>query len=403
MKRKRGSTLGDFFANRRASGVDGLPSISVTLNDGLIARNELERRTDTALTPEQHLRVYKGDIAYNMMRMWQGASGLAESDGIVSPAYVVLQPKPGIDGRFARHWFKSARMIYLFWAYSHGLTEDRLRLYFDDFCKIPAQPPPLRLQTQVADAIDAWDHVIELIGRLAALKRRRQAFALHHLVGQQQSASARHYKWERAELRDLVTFQSGNTPDRSDETLWGNHLPWVSAKDLKTFDLVGAIEGLTSKGAAQASVAPEGTTLLLVRGMGLFKDIPVGVTVRPVAFNQDVKALIPKVAIHSRFLAHALRSRRAYLMNHVDRAGHGTGRLSTDLLEALPISFPVHEDEQSRIVTYLDLCEREVVLTEAAAATLRTQRRGLLERMLSGRPPVNTTASMKLFGVPSAV
>src|SRR6478752_5410623 len=104
-------TLGDFFASRREPGGAGLPTMSITLNNGMVDRGDLERRTETRLTPEQHLRVQKGDIAYNMMRMWQGACGLAESDGIVSPAYVVLQPKDGIDSRFAYHWFKSARMI----------------------------------------------------------------------------------------------------------------------------------------------------------------------------------------------------------------------------------------------------------------------------------------------------
>ena len=33
-----------------------------------------------------------GDVAYNMMRTWQGATGVSPVDGIVSPAYVVARP-----------------------------------------------------------------------------------------------------------------------------------------------------------------------------------------------------------------------------------------------------------------------------------------------------------------------
>ncbi len=98
--------LGDYFSSRRERGTPGLPTLSVTLDRGLIFRDELERRTDTTLSPEEHLRVYPGDIAYNMMRMWQGASGLANSDAIVSPAYVVLAPKKTIDPKFAADLFK---------------------------------------------------------------------------------------------------------------------------------------------------------------------------------------------------------------------------------------------------------------------------------------------------------
>ena len=169
-----GSHLGDFFSNRQEPGQAGLPVMSVTMNDSLVLRDDMERRTESALKPDQHLLVRKGDIAYNMMRMWQGAFGLATSECIVSPAYVVLAPKPGIDSRFAYHWFKSARMIHLFWAYSHGLTEDRLRLYFDAFAEIPAVPPDLEQQRQIVVALDVWDQAIDQTERMIAAKRLRK-------------------------------------------------------------------------------------------------------------------------------------------------------------------------------------------------------------------------------------
>jgi type I restriction enzyme S subunit len=88
-----GPRLGEFFGNRQEPGRPGLPVMSVTMNDSLVFRDDLERRTESALRADQHLLVKKGDIAYNMMRMWQGACGLATADGIVSPAYVVLAPR----------------------------------------------------------------------------------------------------------------------------------------------------------------------------------------------------------------------------------------------------------------------------------------------------------------------
>src|ERR1017187_1434864 len=104
--------LGKVFKSRRERGHDGLPTISVTLNNGLVLRESLDRKTDTTLSPEEHLLVRKGDIAYNMMRMWQGASGLAHFDALVSPAYIVLEPKSGVDAVFASYLLKSPRMMY---------------------------------------------------------------------------------------------------------------------------------------------------------------------------------------------------------------------------------------------------------------------------------------------------
>ena len=63
--------LGDLFISRREKGKSGLPTLSVTLTDGLVNRKTLERKTDTNLAENEHLLVKGGDIAYNMMRMWQ--------------------------------------------------------------------------------------------------------------------------------------------------------------------------------------------------------------------------------------------------------------------------------------------------------------------------------------------
>jgi len=143
--------LGSAFSSRREKGRSELPVLSVTLRDGLIPRDELERKTDSTLKPEGHLLAKKGDIAYNMMRMWQGASGQAHYDAIVSPAYVVLSPNANVDSDYMAYFLKSSRAIYMLWAYSYGLTSDRLRLYYKDFCAIHIALPPVSEQKKIAE------------------------------------------------------------------------------------------------------------------------------------------------------------------------------------------------------------------------------------------------------------
>lgn len=98
-----------------------------------------------------------------MMRMWQGGSGIATEDGVVSPAYVVCEPTDAIDSRFADHLFHTPRMIFLFWAYSYGLTDDRRRLYFDGFSRIPVELPSVAEQRRIADVIDRLDEELRLL------------------------------------------------------------------------------------------------------------------------------------------------------------------------------------------------------------------------------------------------
>jgi len=166
-------TLADYFAPRKEPGEAGLPVLSVTMNDGLVPRESLDRRMESAMEATAHSLVEPGDIAYNMMRMWQGASGLCSLRANISPAYVVMTPKANTDPSFAAHWLKSKDAIDLLWAYSHGLTEDRLRLYPDDFLMIPAVFPPLPEQRRIAAVLDTWDAAILTTDRLVKAKRAR--------------------------------------------------------------------------------------------------------------------------------------------------------------------------------------------------------------------------------------
>ena len=93
----RGKNL---FSNSRARGNSELPIYSVTLNDGLVPRDTLERHMEANAANETNLRATQGDLVYNMMRMWQGAVGVVERECMVSPAYIVLSPLPTVNSIF---------------------------------------------------------------------------------------------------------------------------------------------------------------------------------------------------------------------------------------------------------------------------------------------------------------
>ena len=83
----------------------------------LRSRSEVafESATSTTAARKQEMtdrskyqRAMRGDIAYNMMRMWQGAVGIAPTDGLVSPAYVVARPFPEADAAYYAYLFRTA-------------------------------------------------------------------------------------------------------------------------------------------------------------------------------------------------------------------------------------------------------------------------------------------------------
>ena len=124
--------LGDCFSERIESFPEG-ELLSVTINQGIKKFSELDRKNNSNDNKNKYKKVYIGDIAYNSMRMWQGASGYSPYEGIVSPAYTVLSPNDGIDSKCFSYLFKRADITHMFQIHSKGITSDNWNIKYPDF------------------------------------------------------------------------------------------------------------------------------------------------------------------------------------------------------------------------------------------------------------------------------
>ena len=146
---------GQLFVQRNEKGFPELPILEVSLRTGVGIRDfENSERKQVMADRDEYKRAVRGDIAYNMMRMWQGATGVAPIDGLVSPAYVVAKPLRGNDSRYFSALFHTRAYMAEVDKYSRGIVKDRNRLYWEDFKQMPTPCPPLHEQVLLADAID---------------------------------------------------------------------------------------------------------------------------------------------------------------------------------------------------------------------------------------------------------
>ncbi len=161
---------GRLFAERVETGFEDLPILEVSLRTGVRVRDmENGARKQQMADRSKYKRAAKGDIAYNMMRMWQGAVGVAPEDGLISPAYVVARPFPEIDPRYYSYLFRTPAYMREVNKFSRGIVSDRNRLYWDEFKQMPSSVPPAEEQTRIADFLDAHGR---LTARLIRNKRR---------------------------------------------------------------------------------------------------------------------------------------------------------------------------------------------------------------------------------------
>ena len=235
-----------------------------------------------------------------------------------------------------------------------------------------------------------WDEVPEEF---------RQEIESEHVVLAVPSALTRSPeagKWVESTLGDEIDFVSGGTPSRSCADYWDGSIPWVSAKDMKRYRLHDTEDHVTDTGVDNGTkLVPEGTVLLLVRGMRLVNDVPICVAQRPMTFNQDVKALRPKSNITSQYLPYLLLGNKQRLLSLVDLAGHGTGRLNSDELKALDILLPT-PSEQCNIARILGTLDDKIELNRRSNKTLEAMalcRFQVLVRGFRSRPRQNGTSS----------
>lgn len=190
--------------------------------------------------------------------------------------------------------------------------------------------------------------------------------------------------WTTTEVGKLATFKSGGTPSKMNTDYWGGSYPWISGKDLKQHYLASSIDTLTKAGFESTNVAPIGSSLILVRGMTLLKDFPVGFATRPVAFNQDIKALIPNEDVDGLFLSYLLVAHKDEIRQLVSTAGHGTGRLETERIRSFPVKVPVYL-EQKKIAQILSTWDKAITTTERLIDLARQQKKALMQQLLTGK------------------
>lgn len=375
--------LGDLFTSRREKGLPGLPTLSVTLNDGLVNREDMERKQDTNLSPEEHLLVKPGDIAYNMMRMWQGAFGLAECEGLVSPAYVVLKANGRVDPLYASYLLKTKRMIHLLWAYSHGLTEDRLRLYFQDFERIPATVPSVAEQHEIAQILNTWDNALRVSKALLDQMRRTKRSLMQRLLAPHHPPDWKKYGWHRRPLGEVVFVDQ--------ESLSGNTHPdfrfcYISLADVDEGRISDSLPTFTFGNAPSRArrVVKQGDTLMSTVRPNLKGYARVAAQQARCIASTGFAVLSSREGTNQDYIYQYLYSDDIQRQLNALVAGSNYPAISSSDVEDLLINIPTTA-LQGQVACLLDVHDKQLATITRQYELLLIQKAGLMQRLLSSR------------------
>jgi type I restriction enzyme S subunit len=171
-----------------------------------------------------------------------------------------------------------------------------------------------------------------------------------------------------APLRSLCQIKHGGTPSKANVAFWNGDIPWVSPKDMKAARLIDASDHISADAILNSatSVVPEGSILLVARSGILAHTLPVAQVGRPLAFNQDIKALIPDPdKIDPDYLYWFVRGSEKTVISQGVKKGATVHSVQSGFIENLLVPI-IPRDEQRRIVDILSRAEGIVQLRREA-------------------------------------
>ena len=204
--------LGTLFTERDEANCPDLELLSVTGTRGIIPRSYIEGKDNSNEDKGKYLKVCKGDIAYNTMRMWQGVSALSEYSGIVSPAYTVLKANDNACAEYFQYLFKLQSMIFKFYRWSQGLVDDQRSLKYHNFSIISVNIPPLPEQRAIGEILTTADKIIATKERHIAAKQHQKRWMMQNLLTGKMRLPGFSGEWEELSVSKLLTERNTQAP-----------------------------------------------------------------------------------------------------------------------------------------------------------------------------------------------
>ncbi len=395
--------------------------LSVTITKGVIPQKALLSDSSKKDSSNQDKSAYKlvrpRDIAYNKMRAWQGALGVSEYRGIISPAYVVQRPREDVESRYVHYLLRTPAFAKEAERWSYGITSDMWSLRPEHFKLIYGCLPPLPEQTAIVRFLDhAERRIRRYIGakqKLIKLLEEQKQAVIHRAVTRGLDPNVRLKSsgveclgdvpehWAVSQVRRLISFATSGSrgwaefySDEGDIFLQSGNLGRSMALNISFIQRVRPPVGAEG----ERTRVERDDLLLCITGaltgnvVHVVDELPA-----PSYVNQHVALIRPnRTAVIPRYLAYALHSEIGRIQfKSVEYGGTKQGLGLDDVKSAL-IPIPTLLEQAAicaeldatlyRLAASVDSVQREIDL-------LREYRTRLIADLVTGKLDVREAAA----------
>ncbi len=348
----------------------GVPVIGMkNLQDGKVNFNDL---SFVSLDEEQKkkLLLHNGDILLNRTNSYDlvGKVGFVENacEAVFASYLVRLEvDKTNFHPKFVAMWLSS------FWAdqmikkiATRAISQANVNpTEFKKFCFIPVLPLPE--QRAIANLLSTWDETIEKTERLIQAKEKYFKWLLYSLISESPN-TRKHTKCKTVKLGDVCKVTKG-------KQLNVEHMK----EDGEYYALNGGIEpsGRTDDWNTEAE------TITISEGGNSCGYVNYN-TERFWSGGHCYSLLNLKMNVDKHYLYFYLKKQEPKLMKL--RVGSGLPNIQKKDVDKFLVAVPPI-DKQLQIAEELSSAQREIELLKKFAKKYKTQKRGLMQKMLTGQ------------------
>lgn len=340
--------------------------LSVTNSFGFVEQQKLFGRKLASKDISSYKVIERGDFAYNPARINVGSIVLLEDfdGGIISPMYAAFRCLDGLDKRFFRYWLGGHSFRVQMLASLRGSVREVLS--FRGMGQMRIKLPPLEEQEKIAEILNLWDAQIAEVQDLIHHKQRLKTGLMQKLFTQSLRLKGFTQDWEISRLENIATIKKGKQRNKNTLSAVGD-FPVINGGVLPS--------GYLNEWNTQAN------TITISEG---------GESCGYVNFiktkfwngGHSYSLLDIKENINPRFLYYFLKSRESSIMRL--RVGSALPNIQKKDISNLKVFSPSLE-EQEKIAEILSAADEEIELLVQKHQALETQKRALMQRLLTGK------------------
>ena len=260
--------------------------LSVYLDRGVVRFSDVdEKRTNvTSFDLSKYQLVRKGNLVLNNQQAWRGSVGVSSYEGIVSPAYLILELSNKFDPHYANYLFRNGSMVSHYLIASKGVGTIQRNLYWGNLRRAPIFIPPLSEQQKIAQFLDdktaKIDQAVDLTEKQIALLKEHKQILIQNAVtrglnpdvplkdsGVEWIGKVPEH-WEVKQIKYLTKIYRGKFGHRprNDPALYDGIYPFVQTGDVARANkyIKNYTQTLNDKGIKVSQLFPQGALLMAI-------------------------------------------------------------------------------------------------------------------------------------------